>query len=223
MCAHTYNLDTTHTHTHTHTAHTRWTHACTRQYVPDPAWQQLRGAALASSHTPLLAFSKGNNDKSKAAGGGGTNGAAISPTREKGPDKAGGSGECTGVSGKAQGSDASTSGGIAGVGKDGGGGSGGGGVKKGKGGEENLIVIHVCDENRGINRDFTCRKDVLLSEMGMRMCVCVCVCVCVCARARAFWRTYTYVSLSVSCTHARTHVSVSSQKVNCSCGTKKRR
>lgn len=39
-------------------------------------------------------------------------------------------------------------------------------MKKGKGAEENLIVIHVCDENRGINRDFTCRKDVLLSEMG---------------------------------------------------------
>jgi hypothetical protein len=27
-------------------------------------------------------------------------------------------------------------------------------------------VIHVCDENRGINKDFTCRKDVLLSEMA---------------------------------------------------------
>ena len=44
-----------------------------------------------------------------------------------------------------------------------------GGSKKGKSkdsDDNNLIVIHVCDENRGINRDFTCRKDVLLSEMA---------------------------------------------------------
>lgn len=40
------------------------------------------------------------------------------------------------------------------------------GKENGKGDEQNLIVIHVCDENRGINRDFTCRKDVLLTEMA---------------------------------------------------------
>ena len=44
--------------------------------------------------------------------------------------------------------------------------SGGKKVKGNEKGDDNLIVIHVCDENRGINRDFTCRKDVLLSEMA---------------------------------------------------------
>ena len=28
-----------------------------------------------------------------------------------------------------------------------------------------MIIIHVCDENRKINRDFTCSKSLLLSEM----------------------------------------------------------
>jgi hypothetical protein len=30
---------------------------------------------------------------------------------------------------------------------------------------DELIVIHVCDENRQVNRDFKCRRSVLLTEM----------------------------------------------------------
>ena len=83
-------------------------------------------------------------------------------------DKTSGAANGSGASsGKSHQTDASTpSGPGAGSEREAGGGSGGAAAKKGKGGEENLIVIHVCDENRGINRDFTCRKDVLLSEMG---------------------------------------------------------
>ena len=124
-------------------------------------WRQLRGAALASSHTPLLAFSKGNADKNKADKGGAVagspspgGGSLTSPTRDRSDSEGAGRG------GKGKGNETAKSGSP---------GTGGGdreGAKKGKSGEENLIVIHVCDENRGINRDFTCRKDVLLSEMA---------------------------------------------------------
>lgn len=31
--------------------------------------------------------------------------------------------------------------------------------------KKGTIVIHVCDENRKVNRDFVCRRDLLLSEM----------------------------------------------------------
>lgn len=31
--------------------------------------------------------------------------------------------------------------------------------------KKGTIVIHVCDENRKINRDFVCRRDLLLTEM----------------------------------------------------------
>jgi hypothetical protein len=37
-------------------------------------------------------------------------------------------------------------------------------AKKGSEGEEQ-IIIHVCDENRQVNKDFKCRRSVLLSEM----------------------------------------------------------
>ena len=126
-------------------------------------WRQLRGAALASSHTPLLAFSKGNADRNKtdkgAAGpvsspGGGS---LTSPTRDKYDSEGAGRG------GKGKGNETTKSSSPVTGGGDK---EGGGGAKKGKSGDENLIVIHVCDENRGINRDFTCRKDVLLSEMA---------------------------------------------------------
>ena len=54
------------------------------------------------------------------------------------------------------------------------------GAKKSKvkEGDENLIVIHVCDENRGINRDFTCRK-VLLRIGAPPGCMCLSVCLSV--------------------------------------------
>jgi len=32
-------------------------------------------------------------------------------------------------------------------------------------GKRGTIIIHVCDENRKVNRDFACRRDLLLSEM----------------------------------------------------------
>ena len=30
---------------------------------------------------------------------------------------------------------------------------------------ENVVIIHVCDENRQMNRDFCCRRDILVSNM----------------------------------------------------------
>ena len=117
---------------------------------------RLRGAALASSHTPLLAFSKvahnvvDKNKTSGAMGAGGPSSPVGSPNRG-------------GVDAKdAKSGDPAKETAASPIEKD-------GGSKKGKSkdsDDNNLIVIHVCDENRGINRDFTCRKDVLLSEMA---------------------------------------------------------
>jgi len=91
---------------------------------------QLRGATLASSHAPVLAFSKAQ-DKNKNA--------ASSRDSDKNQDQSSSQGQ----------------------------GSAGNAASKSSRAEcEELIVIHVCDENRGVNKDFTCRKDVLLSEMA---------------------------------------------------------
>ncbi|EKX42245.1 hypothetical protein GUITHDRAFT_141441 [Guillardia theta CCMP2712] len=92
---------------------------------------QLRGATLASSHAPVLAFSK-VQDKGKSS--------SASREADKNQDQSSSQGQGT---------------------------AGNAANKNVRGAEcEELIVIHVCDENRGINKDFTCRKDVLLSEMA---------------------------------------------------------
>lgn len=39
------------------------------------------------------------------------------------------------------------------------------------------IIIHVCDEARGVNRDFPCDRKTLLAEMRSELCVKLCVCV----------------------------------------------
>lgn len=141
------------------------------------AWQ-LRGAALASSHTPLLAFSKGSTDKNRSATGGGmgTGGSsAFAGSRDKtsgggeaGGETGGGGEELGGGGGQMKGKDVKD-----GIDKDGG--AVGAKKSKVKEGDENLIVIHVCDENRGINRDFTCRK-VLLCVGDPPECMCLSVC-----------------------------------------------
>ena len=129
---------------------------------------RLRTAALASSHTPVLAFSK-----NKPPGGGERLSSPNRGEKSSGNADAGSGGGDEGGAGGAGGAGCTkdTNDGSAGSGAGGAaGGSGGaaaGNVKSEKdNGGENLIVIHVCDENRGINRDFTCRKDVLLSEMA---------------------------------------------------------
>ena len=45
------------------------------------------------------------------------------------------------------------------------GGSGGGGGGGGGGAADDVIVIHVCDDNRRINRDFYCSRELLLTHM----------------------------------------------------------
>ncbi len=37
--------------------------------------------------------------------------------------------------------------------------------KHGKINQKNIVVIHVCDENRQVTRDFNCRKDILMENM----------------------------------------------------------
>ena len=41
----------------------------------------------------------------------------------------------------------------------------GGGDKYWKNGNKNIVVIHVCDENRQVTRDFNCRRDILMENM----------------------------------------------------------
>ena len=98
---------------------------------------QLRQSALASSHTPLLAFSKTQPSKLPAPSIS-KQGAPTSPNAVTADD-----------------TNETTEGGTSET-----------AVEQGVSGEDDSIVIHVCDENRGINKDFTCRKDVLLSEMA---------------------------------------------------------
>ena len=33
------------------------------------------------------------------------------------------------------------------------------------GGVKDIVVIHVCDENRKVTRDFNCRRDILMNNM----------------------------------------------------------
>ena len=98
---------------------------------------QLRQSALASTHTPLLAFSKNQSAKYSTPSTA-KSGAPNSPSAAATED---------------------TSEAVDAVAADAGG-------EQIISGEDDSIVIHVCDENRGINKDFTCRKDVLLSEMA---------------------------------------------------------
>ena len=165
----------------------------------------MRGAALASSHTPLLAFSKGSTDKNRnaTAGGVGIGGpSAFAGSRDKtsgggeaGGETGGGGEELGGGGGQVKGKDVRD-----GIDKDGG--AVGAKKSKAKEGDENLIVIHVCDENRGINRDFTCRK-VLLRVGTPPGCMCLSACLSLSVCFLCWW----YVSLSLL-PHTRTCVCV---------------
>ena len=70
-------------------------------------------------------------------------GAAVGPRHAEEPAAAGGAAEGGAAEGGAGGSAGSSSGGSAGE----------------------LIVIHVCDDNRRINRDYCCGRELLLAHM----------------------------------------------------------
>ena len=74
-----------------------------------------------------------------------------------------GTGVGAGVGGGVGGGGGVGSGGGVGVGSAGGGGAVGGGSGGGRG--DDVIVIHVCDDNRRINRDFYCSRELLLKHM----------------------------------------------------------
>lgn len=106
------------------------------------------GSGRAGSSSP-----SGGRD-APAGGRGGTSGAIGG-----GGGGAGRSGSGGGGGGSGSGTGGATSSTSAGAG------SSGGGDDGSSGGADGNIIIHVCDENRKVNKDFVCKRSLLLAEM----------------------------------------------------------